>query len=81
MDAVTEWFSPAIKPVHKGAYKMEDLPYPFHYWNGAKWLELAEKSPLDFKKDAIKSAPIARGGYTDRQRWRGLASDPKASKP
>jgi hypothetical protein len=62
---MTEWYPPEIKPVRVGVYKT---------WYGL------------IKKDAFWDGRVWRalGGYElafqDRG-WRGLAADPKGSKP
>jgi hypothetical protein len=77
-EKVTDWFDGGINPVHEGEYEVDRKGtargYPARtrlLWNGREWLH------------ASHSAPRYTGWHASMRgdKWRGLASDPKASKP
>lgn len=75
---VTDWFPANTPPVRPGVYEMFDLPYPFHYWDGAQWLDIAGVRVRDVTNRRIKSAaPMPKFvSYHLDSPWRGLAADP-----
>lgn len=70
MTKYTDWFPPEIKPVHVGVYELEDLPYPFHYWDGARWFGAGARG----EKIRLYAEQV---DYGCRVRWRGLSEKPK----
>ncbi|MFZ3286586.1 MAG: hypothetical protein WA191_07020 [Telluria sp.] len=74
--ALTDWFDGSVKPEYVGLYQRDYgdeyeaasatlLP---DFWDGSKWIV------LDYDGNHIGNAAVELP-------WRGLASDPKASKP
>jgi hypothetical protein len=71
---VTEWFEPTVKPVHPGVYELEDLPYPFLYWDGEAWYG-AMLRPEHWPVTGGVRVEFGKG-YQATCRWRGLADKP-----
>lgn len=78
---LTPWFQGDVKPARVGVYTRDDsdtdcdngLP-AYSHWNGSRWGHLCGSKDIAQRNvdyvSAYQSLP-----------WRGLASDPKASKP
>jgi hypothetical protein len=72
---ITDWFPPAVKPVHVGAYEVADADmldsevHGFQYWNGSFW---------GIFEITAKMAQLGREHHSTFQNhhWRGLAFDP-----
>lgn len=78
--AVTDWFPADVKPKRKGVYETR-LPHifsrkVFQQWSGTSWGCYAWTPD-----DAAVSINGNRTSAYQHVLWRGLASDPKASKP
>lgn len=61
---LTEWYEAEMKPVHLGAYQVQDLfrdgKYFYAYWNGTHWLiENEQGTKLRFQY----------------RRWRGVSEE------
>ena len=73
--AVTPWFKVDVKPMREGVYQTKIYSYGakgFSHFDGKKF---GNQYPT-------KNAALMRGsGGIQEKSWRGLASDPKASKP
>lgn len=67
---LTQWFKGSVKPVHVGVYERY-LRHRFALWNGSRWC-IGEYTPDDAARVRHRSA-------IQNARWRGLASDPKAT--
>jgi hypothetical protein len=75
---LTPWFPNAMKPAHAGNYqlgrkKTGTLFFPYHYFDGKKWLHQADSRPS--RPVTIDELDIAKF-YGAEIMWRGLAKKP-----
>ena len=79
--AVTPWFPADVYPARNGVYECERIERGRNIvirkirWTGGHW----EYTETD--KNCHKEGCVAFMFKCDGDKWRGLASDPKASKP
>lgn len=71
MTTVTQWFPPAVTPVHVGAYQVSALfDAKYAWWNGSKWF-VPHSSPEGAMGCAGFDTPL------QSRFWRGLAEKPQ----
>jgi hypothetical protein len=73
--AVTPWFGGEVKPEYVGVYERQIYnSVKYALWNGRYWCSYTATAD-----DAMRHSHVS----SDYQyaKWRGLASNPKASKP
>ena len=74
---LTPWFPHAVKPAMAGNYQLgrngTALYFPFHYFDGEKWLYQASSSP----SPAVNRYELdIERVYGNGIQWRGLAKKP-----
>ena len=74
---VTQWFEPTERPVYRGVYELEGLPYPFLEWDGAAWGGATRTLDRGTDDMYMNKMPFGQE-YPARCRWRGLAENPNA---